>query len=146
MVNSSPFIYYRKKVFIYCKKFSYMFQGRFPNQFLEFIINFLILYIYIFVTTKLQFQKRYSYFKKSKIQIIISVIRMAEYMNTKVGEAAGVLYHRLEEGECSLNQIKNHLSMNGFDTQMALMAIGWLAREDKISLKKESNRWSVWLN
>ena len=71
---------------------------------------------------------------------------MAEYMNTKVGEAAGVLYHRLEEGECSLNQIKNHLSMNGFDTQMALMAIGWLAREDKISLKRESNRWSVWLN
>jgi len=61
---------------------------------------------------------------------------MAEYMNTKVGEAAGVLYHRLEEGECSLNQIKNHLIINGFDSQMALMAIGWLAREDKISIKK----------
>jgi hypothetical protein len=71
---------------------------------------------------------------------------MAEYMNTKVGEAAGVLYHRLEEGECSLNQIKNHLNISGFDSQMALMAIGWLAREDKISLKRESNRWSVWLN
>jgi len=71
---------------------------------------------------------------------------MAEYMNMKVGEAAGVLYHRLEEGECSLNQIKNHLIMNGFDSQMALMAIGWLAREDKISLKRESNRWSICLN
>ena len=64
----------------------------------------------------------------------------------KVGKAAGVLYHRLEEGECSLNQIKNHLNMNDFDSQIALMAIGWLAREDKISLKRESNRWLVWLN
>lgn len=71
---------------------------------------------------------------------------MTEYMNMKVGKAAGVLYHRLEEGECSLNQIKNHLNMNDFDSQIALMAIGWLAREDKISLKRESNRWSVCLN
>lgn len=71
---------------------------------------------------------------------------MTEYMNMKVGEAAGVLYHRLEEGECSLNQIKNHLNTNGFDSQMTLMAIGWLAREEKISLKRESNRWSVRLN
>jgi hypothetical protein len=71
---------------------------------------------------------------------------MAEYMNQKVGEAAGVLYHRLEEGECSLNQIKTHLSSNGFDSQMALMAVGWLAREDKININKESNRWSVRLN
>jgi hypothetical protein len=67
-------------------------------------------------------------------------------MNLKVGEAAGVLYHRLEEGKCSLNQIKTYLSTNGFDSQMALMAIGWLAREDKISLNRESNRWSVRLN
>jgi hypothetical protein len=71
---------------------------------------------------------------------------MTEYLNLKVGEAAGVLYHRLKEGECSLNQIKTHLSMNGFDSQMALMAVGWLAREDKISLNRESNRWSVRLN
>ena len=32
-----------------------------------------------------------------------------ENLNLKIGEAAGVLYHRLEEGECTLNQIKNHL-------------------------------------
>ena len=68
---------------------------------------------------------------------------MTEYMNLKVGEAAGLVYHRLEEGECSLNQIKTHLSMNGIDSQLALMAIGWLAREDKISINRESNRWSV---
>jgi hypothetical protein len=71
---------------------------------------------------------------------------MTEYMNLKVGEAAGLLYHRLQEGECSLNQIKTHLNTNGFDSQMALMAVGWLAREDKISLNRESNRWSVRLN
>lgn len=64
-------------------------------------------------------------------------------LNLKIGEAAGMLYHRLEEGECSLNQIKIHMSTNGFDSQMALMSIGWLAREDKISLNKESNRWAV---
>jgi predicted transcriptional regulator YheO len=75
-----------------------------------------------------------------------SVINMSEFMNLKIGEAAGLVYHRLEEGECSLNQIKTHLSMNGFDSQLALMAVGWLAREDKISINRESNRWSVRLN
>ncbi|AKB19991.1 MULTISPECIES: winged helix-turn-helix domain-containing protein [unclassified Methanosarcina] len=71
---------------------------------------------------------------------------MVEYMNLKIGEAAGVLYHRLEEGECSLNQIKTHLGANGFDSQIALMAIGWLSREDKIRVNRESKRWSVQLN
>lgn len=28
----------------------------------------------------------------------------------------------------------------------ALMAVGWFAREDKISINRESNRWSVRLN
>jgi predicted DNA-binding protein with PD1-like motif len=69
-----------------------------------------------------------------------------EYMNIRVGEAAGLVYHRLEEGECSLNQIKTILSNNGIDSQLALMAIGWLAREDKISIYRESNRWFVRLN
>jgi hypothetical protein len=69
-----------------------------------------------------------------------------EYINLKVGEAAGLVYHRLEEGECSLNQIKTILSNNGIDSQLALMAIGWLAREDKININRESNRWFVRLN
>jgi hypothetical protein len=46
----------------------------------------------------------------------------------------------------SLNQIKTHLSINGIDSQLALMAVGWLAREDKISINRESNRWFVHLN
>ena len=74
------------------------------------------------------------------------MINMSEYMNLKIGEAAGLVYHRLEEGECSLNQIKTYLSTNGVDSQLALMAVGWLAREDKIALSRESNRWSVRLN
>lgn len=74
------------------------------------------------------------------------MVNMTEYMNLKIGEAAGLVYHRLKEGECSLNQIKTHLSTNGIDSQLALMAVGWLAREDKITLSRESNRWSVRLN
>ncbi|AKB25546.1 hypothetical protein MSMTP_2077 [Methanosarcina sp. MTP4] len=70
---------------------------------------------------------------------------MVEYMNLKIGEAAGALYHRLVEGDCSLNQIKNHLSEEGFDSQLALMAVGWLAREDKISVDKTTNKWSIQL-
>jgi Winged helix-turn-helix domain (DUF2582) len=73
-------------------------------------------------------------------------MEVTEYMNLKAGEAAGLVYHRLEEGECSLNQIKTHLSINGIDSQLALMAVGWLAREDKISINRESNRWFVHLN
>jgi Winged helix-turn-helix domain (DUF2582) len=71
---------------------------------------------------------------------------MIEYINPKIGEAAGVLFHILEEGECSLNQIKTHLGANGFDSHLTLMAVGWLARENKISVNRESNRWSVRLN
>jgi|BarGraIncu01121A_1022015.scaffolds.fasta_scaffold49616_1 hypothetical protein len=69
-----------------------------------------------------------------------------ENLNLKIGEAAGVLYHRLEEGECTLNQIKNHLAEKGFDSSIAIMAIGWLAREDKIRAYKTSNKWSLKLN
>jgi hypothetical protein len=69
-----------------------------------------------------------------------------EDLNLKIGEAAGVLYHKLEEGECSMSQIKNHLAENGFDSSIAIMAIGWLAREDKIRAYKISNKWSLKLN
>jgi hypothetical protein len=31
------------------------------------------------------------------------MMEVKDHMNLKVGEAAGLLYHRLEEGECSLN-------------------------------------------
>ena len=69
-----------------------------------------------------------------------------EDLNLKIGEAAGVLYRRLEEGECNLSQIKKHLAENGFDATIAIMAIGWLAREDKIHAYKTNNIWSLKLN
>jgi hypothetical protein len=76
----------------------------------------------------------------------VVLITEATAVELRKKEAAGVLYHRLEEGECSLNQIKTHLNINGIDSQMTLMAVGWLAREDKISIYRESNRWFVRLN
>ncbi len=69
-----------------------------------------------------------------------------EDLNLKIGEAAGVLYRRLEEGECTLSQIKNSLAENGFDASIAIMAIGWLAREGKIHSYKANNIWSLKLN
>jgi pyrroloquinoline quinone (PQQ) biosynthesis protein C len=69
-----------------------------------------------------------------------------EDLNLKIGEAAGVLYRRLKEGECTLSQIKNYLAENRFNASIAIMAIGWLAREDKIHVYKTSNIWSVKLN
>lgn len=69
-----------------------------------------------------------------------------EDLNLKIGEAAGVLYRRLKEGECTLSQIKNYLAENRFDASIAIMAIGWLAREDKIHVYKTSNIWSLKLN
>lgn len=64
-------------------------------------------------------------------------------MNIKIGKAAGVVYHRLEEGECSLNQIKVRLDAEGYDMPFALLTIGWLAREDKIEVEKGPNKWLI---
>ena len=61
----------------------------------------------------------------------------------KIGEAAGFVYHELENGECSLTQLKNHLLANGFDINICLMSIGWLARENKVDLNKKGNKWFI---
>jgi len=55
----------------------------------------------------------------------------------KIGEAAGQIWHELEEnGELSIAKIRTRL---GFDVFTAQAAIGWLAREDKIEIKKTGN-------
>ena len=59
-----------------------------------------------------------------------------------IGMAAGVVYRELEKGERNLAQLKKQLSSNGYDANTLLMAIGWLAREDKIEIKK-SNKWEI---
>ncbi len=60
-----------------------------------------------------------------------------------VGEAAGHVYRLLEKGGSNMTNIKKVLKESGFDSQMALMAIGWLARENKICIQKNGNVWSV---
>ncbi|MEA1984907.1 MAG: winged helix-turn-helix domain-containing protein [Euryarchaeota archaeon] len=63
----------------------------------------------------------------------------------KIGAAAGVVYHKLENGEHNLTQLKKHLLDSGFDAQTFVMSIGWLAREDKINILKKGNKWSIGL-
>ncbi|WP_406661184.1 winged helix-turn-helix domain-containing protein [Methanolobus sp. ZRKC3] len=62
-----------------------------------------------------------------------------------IGEAAGYIYRLLESGDTNLAGIKNHLKDNGFDAQTAFMAMGWLAREDKICMEKNGGSWSIHL-
>ena len=66
-------------------------------------------------------------------------------LNIQIGEAAGFIYHELENGECNLTQLKNHLIKNGFDAQISAMSIGWLAREDKLDISKTGKKWSIQL-
>ena len=62
---------------------------------------------------------------------------------SKIGIGAGFIYHELENGECNLTQLKNNFKKNGFDSQILLMSIGWLARENKIDIRKKGNKWSI---
>ncbi|MCQ6254152.1 winged helix-turn-helix domain-containing protein [Methanocaldococcus sp.] len=66
-----------------------------------------------------------------------------EDMWGKIGETAGRVYHLLEKGEKSLSQIERCLRKEGYNTNIVKMAIGWLAREDKIFVLKDRNRWII---
>ena len=63
--------------------------------------------------------------------------------NFKIGEAAGVVYNELKNGERNLAQLKKPLIENGFDAQIHAMSIGWLAREDKLDISKTGKKWSI---
>lgn len=56
-----------------------------------------------------------------------------------IGDAAGYVYRLLVEGESTTAKVKRTLKKNGFDSETALMAIGWLAREDKLLMEKMGN-------
>ncbi len=66
-----------------------------------------------------------------------------EDMWGKIGETAGRVYHLLEGGEKSLSQIERSLRKEGYNTNIVKMAIGWLAREDKIFVLKDGNKWII---
>jgi len=70
---------------------------------------------------------------------------MSEDYSQKIGQAAGAVYHELENGERNLTQLKKCLLETGFDSQTSAMAIGWLAREDKIYISKKASKWSIGL-
>jgi Winged helix-turn-helix domain (DUF2582) len=56
-------------------------------------------------------------------------------MIDQVGIAAGEVWHCIEKegGTASLAKVREK---TGLDTETALMALGWLAREDKIAMER----------
>jgi hypothetical protein len=64
-------------------------------------------------------------------------------MNQEIGVMAGKIWHTLEtKGEMSVAALKKTL---GTRELTADWAVGWLAREDKIVLRKERNTVKVCL-
>jgi hypothetical protein len=56
-----------------------------------------------------------------------------------IGDAAGHVYRLLEKKESNLANVKKTLKKSGFDSETVLMAIGWLAREEKLLMQKNGN-------
>ncbi len=64
-------------------------------------------------------------------------------MVDKIGTAAGRVWNELElNGEMTTGALKKSLAMTPFDLNVA---IGWLAREDKIAISRQGNMIKVWL-
>jgi hypothetical protein len=60
-----------------------------------------------------------------------------------VGETAGKVWHLLnEQGPQSLAQIEKKLSVTG---ELVTLAIGWLAREEKVDISQEKRSLRVQL-
>ena len=59
----------------------------------------------------------------------------------QIGEAAGHIWHTLdEEGPLRLTALKNQMEAPEFIVHMAL---GWLAREDKIAFESDGRTYRV---
>ncbi|HKS94799.1 MAG TPA: winged helix-turn-helix domain-containing protein [Terriglobia bacterium] len=64
-------------------------------------------------------------------------------INPQVGEAAGKVWHALsEQGPLTLTELKKKL--NG-SSELVGLAIGWLAREDKVAILPEKKTLRVQL-
>ena len=64
-------------------------------------------------------------------------------INSKVGEAAGKVWHALStEGPLTLAQLKTKL--NG-TSDLLNFALGWLDREDKIEISQEKKSFRIQL-
>ena len=61
-----------------------------------------------------------------------------------IGTAAGKVYQKLNaKGPMSISQLKKEVAEND---ALVTMAVGWLAREGKVTLAKERNVLKVALN
>lgn len=49
----------------------------------------------------------------------------------------------LEQGASNLSNLKKKLINMGFDSNVSMMAVGWLAREDKLHIDKEGKKWNI---
>jgi hypothetical protein len=59
----------------------------------------------------------------------------------QIGETAGVIWHLLDEkGPLSMAQV---VKQSGEARDVVMMALGWLAREDKIAIDNESRARTV---
>ena len=59
----------------------------------------------------------------------------------KIGENAGKIWQTLNEhGEMSVSQVKKKTTLNDSE---ANMAIGWLAREDKVTFSRKGKSLNI---
>jgi hypothetical protein len=62
---------------------------------------------------------------------------ISNMIKTRIGTNAGKIWRFLNQnGESSIPELRNALSMKGSDVSMAL---GWLARENKICFSEDEN-------
>ena len=65
-------------------------------------------------------------------------------MNAEIGDAAGAVWRYLDEhGETTLTKLKHDTKLSD---QRLLMAIGWLAREGKLTLTMDKRTLQVGLH
>lgn len=62
-------------------------------------------------------------------------------INLEVGETAGKVWHLLnDEGPQTLAQIKKRVNGSG---ELVSLALGWLAREDKVEISQDKKNLKI---
>jgi hypothetical protein len=61
----------------------------------------------------------------------------------EIGKTAGLVWKELaKNGRLSITEIPKNI---GVDPVLSTLAVGWLAREDKIRIRREAKKTDVWL-
>jgi hypothetical protein len=62
---------------------------------------------------------------------------------SEIGKTAGLVWKELaKNGRLSITDIPKNI---GVDPVLSTLAVGWLAREDKIRIRREAKKTDVWL-